>query len=95
MHICPEQGKLRWWPYSVDAKGDQRNNYIEILHSFFYGNIAHMYQGGGRAHMGVAIYVIVMTWARVICLQYTHEHEGYCKNQPAKYNTVRYNLQIK
>jgi len=22
------------------------------------------------------VYVIVITWARVICLKYTHEHEG-------------------
>ena len=41
---------------SVDAKEKSSNNYVEILQSSFYGNLAYMYQGGGGAHMGVAIY---------------------------------------
>ena len=40
----------------IDAKENSKNNFVEILQSSFYGNLAYMYQGGGGAHMGVAIY---------------------------------------
>ena len=41
---------------SVDAKEDSQGNYVKIWLAYFYGNVAYMYQGGGGAHIGIAIY---------------------------------------
>ena len=40
----------------VDVKQNSSSNFVVISHSAFYNNSAYMYQGGGGAHMGIAIY---------------------------------------
>ena len=40
----------------VDVKQNSSHNSVIIMHSSFCNNSAYMYQGGGGAHMGIAIY---------------------------------------
>ena len=40
----------------VDVKQNSIGNSVTVLHSWFFDNSAYMYQGGGGAHMGIAIY---------------------------------------
>ena len=40
----------------IDVKQNSVGNSVTVLHSWFFNNSAYMYQGGGGAHMGIAIY---------------------------------------
>jgi len=42
----------------VDVKQNSSHNFVAIFHSSFKNNSAYMYQGGGGAHMGIAIYQV-------------------------------------
>jgi len=55
----------------------RRGNFnIEINFVFFYWPLNILSKGFMLSFTSCTNYVIVITWARVICLKFTHEHEG-------------------